>query len=106
VGGGVLAGLPILFLGLGFDIEPMFIVGAGLVAAAFPLSITFTNDSQIGRVLFGFVGFATLTLTLLLFLDSFVSVLPEKAFSGLFVLSLVACGLSTLAALIPGPAES
>jgi Tfp pilus assembly protein PilF len=102
VGGGVLVGLPILFLGIGFDIKPMFVLGAGLVAAAFPLSITFTNEAKFGRMFFGAIGFGTLAVTLITLGNSIVTIIPEKTTAAVFVVMLLACGLSTLLALIPG----
>jgi hypothetical protein len=56
VGGGVLLGLALFATGLlSKQISGIFL-GLTLVAAAFPMSLVFTNRSRAGRVVFGAVG--------------------------------------------------
>ncbi len=64
VGGGLCVGL--VLLGIGAVFSPMTLVlGLGLVAAVFPLSMTFTNASKIGTWLFGSIAAVTLTAAVL-----------------------------------------
>ncbi len=53
VGGGVILGLPLFVLGISLGWEIPLIVGLGLVALSFPLAYVFTNQSHIGRWVFG-----------------------------------------------------
>lgn len=56
VGGGVVLGLPLFIGGIATGIEPLVIAGVTLIAAAFPMAYTFTNASNVGRVVFGLTG--------------------------------------------------
>jgi tetratricopeptide (TPR) repeat protein len=56
VGGGLLLGLTALGGGMIFGWPPAQYFGMGCIASIFPLSMTFTNGSVIGRWLFGSVG--------------------------------------------------
>jgi len=56
VGGGLIVGLAALGAGLVFDWPLSQYLGVGCIASIFPLSMTFTNGSPIGRWLFGSVG--------------------------------------------------
>jgi len=56
VGGGVLVGLALFAAGLLVKQISVIFVGLTLIAAAFPMSLVFTNRSKPGRVVFGLVG--------------------------------------------------
>jgi tetratricopeptide (TPR) repeat protein len=56
VGGGVLLGLPLFIVGLLAKQIGIIFVGLTLIAAAFPMSLVFTNRSKPGRVVFASVG--------------------------------------------------
>jgi Flp pilus assembly protein TadD len=56
VGGGVLLGLASFAVGLWVKQISVVFVGLTLVAAAFPMSLLFTNRSKPGRIVFGLVG--------------------------------------------------
>jgi len=58
VGGGFFGGFLLVIAGLATGILPMAFVGGALVVAAIPWALTFTNDSQAGRRLFGSIGVA------------------------------------------------
>jgi len=77
VGGGLCLGL--VLLGLGVAFSPMTLVlGLGLVAAVFPLSMTFTNESKIGTWLFGSIAAVTLGAAILTSLSDFIPVLKPS----------------------------
>jgi tetratricopeptide (TPR) repeat protein len=56
VGGGVLLGLASFAVGLWVKQISVIFVGLTLIAAAFPMSLLFTNRSKPGRIVFGLVG--------------------------------------------------
>jgi hypothetical protein len=56
VGGGVVVGLALFVTGLLSKQICVIFVGLTLIAAAFPMSLVFTNRSKAGRVVFGLVG--------------------------------------------------
>jgi tetratricopeptide (TPR) repeat protein len=56
VGGGLIVGLAAFGSGLVFDWSLAQYLGIGCIASIFPLSMTFTNGSPVGRWLFGTVG--------------------------------------------------
>jgi tetratricopeptide (TPR) repeat protein len=56
VGGGVLVGLALFGTGLWMKQIGVIFFGLTLIAAAFPMSLFFTNRSKKGRVVFGLVG--------------------------------------------------
>ena len=56
VGGGVLVGLALFAAGLLLKQIGVIFLGLTLIAAAFPMSLVFTNRSKAGRVVFGLVG--------------------------------------------------
>ena len=56
VGGGVLVGLPLFATGLLTKQISVIFVGLTLIAAAFPMSLVFTNRSEAGRIVFSLVG--------------------------------------------------
>ncbi len=56
VGGGVILGLLLFATGLCVKQISVIFVGLTLIAAAFPMSLVFTNRSKSGRIVFGLVG--------------------------------------------------
>jgi Tfp pilus assembly protein PilF len=60
VGGSILVGLAALMAGIALDIFPAAIVGGGLVFAAIPFSMVFTNRARAGAILFASVGICLL----------------------------------------------
>jgi tetratricopeptide (TPR) repeat protein len=56
VGGGVILGLASFAVGLWVKQISVIFVGLTLIAAAFPMSLLFTNRSKPGRIVFGLVG--------------------------------------------------
>ena len=56
VGGGVLLGIVLFVTGLWMKQISVIFVGLTLIAAAFPMSLVFTNRSKAGRIVFGLVG--------------------------------------------------
>jgi tetratricopeptide (TPR) repeat protein len=56
VGGGVLVGLALFAAGLLFKQISVIFAGLTLIAAAFPMSLVFTNRSKPGRVVFGLIS--------------------------------------------------
>src|ERR1700688_3375034 len=56
VGGGVILGLMLFATGLCTKQISVIFVGLTLIAAAFPMSLVFTNRSKPGRIVFGLVG--------------------------------------------------
>jgi predicted Zn-dependent protease len=56
VGGGVLVGLAMFVIGLWTKQISIIFVGLTLTAAAFPMSLVFTNRSKAGRVVFSLIG--------------------------------------------------
>jgi tetratricopeptide (TPR) repeat protein len=56
VGGGVLLGLVLFATGIWIKQVGVIFVGLTLIAAAFPMSLVFTNRSKAGRIVFGLVG--------------------------------------------------
>ncbi|MBV9298351.1 MAG: tetratricopeptide repeat protein [Verrucomicrobia bacterium] len=56
VGCGVLVGLALFGTGLLIKQMSMIFIGLTLIAAAFPMSLVFTNRSRAGRIVFGSVG--------------------------------------------------
>jgi Tfp pilus assembly protein PilF len=92
VGGGLCVGL--VLLGVGVLWSPsLLVIGLGLVAAVFPLSMTFTNASRLGVWLFGSIAAVTLVGALL---SGFSSLLPilEPTFM-LFAIGAFGCLAST-----------
>lgn len=63
VGGGISAGILLLVAGFALKQEGLKLAAIALIAAAFPFSMTFTNPSKAGAILFGAIG----TVCLLVF---------------------------------------
>ena len=75
VGGGVLLGLGLFATGLLVKQISVLFVGLTLIAAAFPMSLVFTNRSRSGRIVFSLVG-------ALVYLGGLASLLLVLLFSG------------------------
>jgi hypothetical protein len=91
VGGGLCCGALLFAAGVWLSLVGPVVVGAALVAATFPFSMTFTNESRIGRVVFGSIAALTLVTSLILTALSFfpdASATPALQF---FAIGLVAC---------------
>ncbi len=104
VGGGVLLGLASFAAGLWVKQIGVIFVGLTLIAAAFPMSLLFTNRSKAGRIVFGFVG----AFVYLGGLASFLLVtlplaspgsLPTTLFGWTMILALVTTWLGNIPAL-------
>jgi tetratricopeptide (TPR) repeat protein len=66
VGGGIVAGITLLIPGIVFDFASAAILGDGLILAAIPLSMVFTNRARPGVFLFSAVAACVLVGTALL----------------------------------------
>lgn len=91
VGGGVSGGLLLFGLGVWLNMLAPILFGAAFVAAAFPFSMTFTNQSRIGRVVFGSIGVLMLASALVVVAASVVSEQAGGGALSLFILGLMAC---------------
>jgi len=101
VGGALLAGLFAVIASLGFDLPVVRLSGIGLIAAAFPLSLTFTNPSRAGTWLFGMIGAATLLATLLIVSTAALPMIPDKTVINIFTGACIGCLASTWLGNIP-----
>ena len=64
VGGGLVLGVFGTATGFGLSLDPLLLGGIGLIASTVPASLTFANDSQKGRMIFGVVTAAVYAMTL------------------------------------------
>lgn len=101
VGGALLVGLFAVISSFSFDLPVVRLSGIGLIAAAFPLSLTFTNPSRAGMWLFGAIGAATLLATLLVISTIVLPMIPEKTVVNIFIGACIACLASTWLGNIP-----
>ena len=104
VGGGVLVGLALFVTGLLIKQISLIFVGLTLIAAAFPMSLVFTNRSRPGRVVFGLVGALVylggfLSLLLVLLHVGGVAGLATTLFGWTMILALVTTWLGNIPAL-------
>jgi Tfp pilus assembly protein PilF len=95
VGGGLFLGMATLIYGIGFGHESVVNLGLGMIAASFPLSMTFTNGSRLGTWVFGSIGAITLLGALLQLVAGRVPLIDEDAATNLFVWGSVGCVIST-----------
>jgi hypothetical protein len=98
---GLLLGLFAVIASLGFDLPVVRLAGIGLIASAFPLSLTFTNASRAGSWLFGIIGTVALLATLLVIAADWWPPIPPQAVVDIFTGSCIACFASTLLGKIP-----
>jgi tetratricopeptide (TPR) repeat protein len=94
VGGGAALGAAGLALGYFLDVPSVMFASAGILSATIPLSLTFTNQSPVGRWLFGGLG-SLGWLALLLFAVHWIapgilSSDPGLAFAGLALIGALA----------------
>ncbi len=95
VGGGVCGGIVLLGAGVAVTAMPLIVLGIAFLAAAFPFSMTFTNDSRLGRALFGGIGVLTLGAAVLAASLSFVSQETTEIAMTFFGLGVIACVICT-----------
>lgn len=96
VGGGLSLGILMLIAGFALRQDGLFLPGVALIATAFPFSMTFTNDSKTGAVLFGAIGAACLLACLSLLLDVVAKgIVPEDVTTFLFAGGVGGAVLST-----------
>ncbi|MHA3773589.1 tetratricopeptide repeat protein [Verrucomicrobiota bacterium sgz303538] len=101
VGGGVCTGIVLFALGFWLNILSPIVLGAALVAAAFPFSMTFTNESRAGRMVFGSIGALMIGSAVLLSVLSFFATSADNVALQFFGVGLVACLASTWLGNIP-----
>jgi tetratricopeptide (TPR) repeat protein len=101
VGGGLLSGLIALVIGVSLGQDGVWLLGLGLIASIFPLSMTFTNGSRIGSWLFGTVGALTLLGAVLQLLAGHVPLIDQEAAMAIFYAGTIGCVLSTWLGNVP-----
>ncbi len=107
VGGALGLGLAVLIGSLAFGWSGAMLPGIGLIAASFPLSMTFTNGSRPGSWLFGSVAALTLLGALLSALAGYLPSIDSAA-TQIFTVGAIGCLASTWLGNIPAlrrPAE-
>lgn len=97
VGIGVFGGIALFVVGQVFDWFAPVLLGPALVAASFPLSLTFTNGSRTGSLLFGGLG----ALMILAGIIVVLPILPDGAAVFLYIGALIACLASTWLGNVP-----
>jgi len=95
VGGALFIGLAAFLAGLGMGSPNAEFAGMGLVAASFPLSMTFTNGSRPGTWLFGTIAAVTLLGVTLSVLADYVPLIPAATAMQIFIIGAIGCLLST-----------
>ncbi len=104
VGGGVLIGLPLFIIGLLAKQIGIIFVGLTLIAAAFPMSLFFTNRSKTGRIVFASVGAfvylgGLLSLLLVVWPAADAGALATTLFGWTMILALITTWLGNIPAL-------
>ncbi len=104
VGGGVLLGLGVFAIGLLAKQISLLFVGLTLIAAAFPMSLVFTNRSRSGRIVFGLVGALVYlgglaSLLLVLLSSGSASGFATTLFGWTMILALITTWLGNIPAL-------
>lgn len=56
MGGGLSLGILLFLFGIVLNVATPILIGIALVFAAFPFSLTFTNESALGRKVFGSIA--------------------------------------------------
>lgn len=90
VGGSVTAGLLLLIITV-FANLGSGLLALALIGAAFPFSMTFTNNHQWGKYFYGFLGSCILLGGALSFIRSFIPidwVIPERSFESMITMML------------------
>ena len=88
-------GFTALIAGLSLSSEGALLAGMGLIAASFPLSMTFTNGSRPGSWLFGTLAALTLLGVALALLAPYVPFLNHEAAMQIFTVGAIGCLAST-----------
>jgi len=101
VGGALVLGFFAIIASAALNLADEYLVGVGLIAAAFPLSLTFTNEALVGRWLFGALGAATVLGTVLVSLAVWLSLFPAAGVQTFQGIACVGCLLSTWLGNIP-----
>ena len=101
VAGCLLAGIATLVTGLLLAATGVEMLGIGLIAASFPLSMTFTNGSRLGTWLFGTIGAITLLGAVLQLLAGHVPLIEAGAATTLFTTGAIGCLASTWLGNVP-----
>ena len=101
VAGGLLAGLALLLTGMGLASSRVEVLGIGLIAAAFPFSMTFTNGSRLGTWLFGAIGSITVFGAFLQLVAGHVPFIEARAALAIFTTGAIGCLLSTWLGNVP-----
>lgn len=91
VGGSLILGIAAIAASMSLNLPDQNLVGIGFIAAAFPLSLTFTNESRIGRMIFGPIGVITVLSTLLLISAVWAALFPAKTTEVIQVTQGCAC---------------
>ena len=95
VGGSLTLGLLFVVTALGLRVPSLFLPGIGLIAAAFPSSMTFTNEARVGAWICGGIALITLTGAMLAGLATVWPVVPKDAAVALFGVGVTGCLLTT-----------
>jgi Tfp pilus assembly protein PilF len=95
VGGGLLLGVFSIAASIAFHSDAALFIGLGSIAAAFPFSLTFTNESRLGRWLFGAIAAAAIIGTIAIVLALALPALPQKGITDFFTGACIACLAST-----------
>lgn len=91
VGGGLIGGILLFATGFAINSIAPIVLGTALVAAAFPFSLTFTNSSRKGSVLFGAIGAGMLAVSFLYAIQVLFPAVPKELASQAFFGGLIAC---------------
>ena len=95
VTGCLVVGLTGLVSSFALQSDVALFFGIGGIAAAFPLALTFTNASRLGRWLFGTIGAVALLATLLNSMAKFLPMIGTEALGNFFFGACIACAAST-----------
>ncbi len=108
VGGSLGPGLALLIASFAFGWPAVVTLGIGLIAASFPLSMTFTNGSRPGTWLFGTVAAVTLLGAALTALAHLVPLIDQGTARQIFTVGAIGCLAATWLGNVPAlrrPAE-
>ena len=108
VGGSLGPGLALLIASFAFGWPAVVTLGIGLIAASFPLSMTFTNGSRPGTWLFGTVAAVTLLGAALTTLAHLVPLHDQGTARQIFTVGAIGCLAATWLGNVPAlrrPAE-
>lgn len=108
VGGSLGPGLALLIASFAFGWPAVVTLGIGLIAASFPLSMTFTNGSRPGTWLFGTVAAVTLLGAALTALAPLVPLIDQSTARQIFTVGAIGCLAATWLGNVPAlrrPAE-